>query len=68
MEFYTWIYYSEENYFVDESGSIVYDIFRYITPNDLYLFKHNREFMIFEKGNITVEIYYLEAYDYDSYY
>ena len=33
-------YYERENYFVDEYGEIVYDLYRVLTPNDLMLF-HN---------------------------
>jgi len=29
----------EENYFIDENGEILYDIFSLMTPNQLYLFK-----------------------------
>jgi len=34
----TLYYYESENIFVDEEGEIVYDLFRIITPSDLYLF------------------------------
>lgn len=36
-------YYEKENFFVDEYGEIVYDIFTLITPNDLYMFRHDSD-------------------------
>lgn len=39
MEVITWYYDSHENYFIDEDGEIVYDIFRVISPNRLYYLK-----------------------------
>ena len=32
----------DENQFVDEHGFVLYDIFRIMTPNQLYLFKEKR--------------------------
>lgn len=37
------LYYDEENnVFIDGEGEVVFEIFEIITPNDLYLFKHNQ--------------------------
>ncbi len=41
----------ENNYFLDERGFIVYDIFRYITPNELIVFKHFNEDTRIERPN-----------------
>lgn len=54
-------YNKEKNLFEDEGGFIVWDIFNWITPNDLYLFKHYKEDMLvqhqFIKG-LYCELYY----------
>lgn len=38
-------YYEEDNYFVDEGGYIIYNIFSYISPSQLLLFKKHRTYM-----------------------
>lgn len=38
-EIISFFYYEEDNRFKDENGDVVSDIFRYITPNQLRLFK-----------------------------
>lgn len=40
-------YYEDENIFVDDDGHIVYDIFKYITPQNLYLFKKDQAVNLF---------------------
>jgi hypothetical protein len=32
-------YLKDDNMFIDEDGKVVYDIYKYVTPNDLFLFK-----------------------------
>lgn len=34
-------YYEDENIFTDEIGKVIYNIFNIITPNDVFLFKHD---------------------------
>lgn len=34
-------YYEDENLFIDEEGEVIYDIFSYITPQNLYMFHHD---------------------------
>lgn len=58
----------KNNKFVDEGGYIIWDIFKYITPNDLYLFRKNKECMFVPyqtaKGWIC-ELYYPSEGDKD---
>jgi hypothetical protein len=42
-------YYIEENCFTDCDGFIVYNIFEYIRPSDLFLFKFKKEYMLIER-------------------
>ena len=54
-------YYPEENYFTDEDGYVVYDIFSYITPNELTWFLHNKESLCFIRADgYFIEVNYLE--------
>jgi hypothetical protein len=39
----------DQNIFIDCGGYIVYNIFEYITPSDLMLFKHRKEYMLVER-------------------
>lgn len=50
----TLFYDTERNYFVDEYGWPVYDIFKYMTPNQLLLFKHNQRSIRILADNHTV--------------
>jgi hypothetical protein len=63
----TFYYFEEDNHIVDENGQIVYDIFRYITPSQLYLFKkdyrHNY-FNMVGNNSIFVEIIPNDHYEY----
>lgn len=34
-------YYQDENIFTDECGNIMYDIFTVITPQNLFMFRHD---------------------------
>ena len=40
-------YYEEENFFTDENGWIIYDLFNIITPLDLYLFQTDNGYNVF---------------------
>ena len=51
----------DENVFIDEDGFIVWSIFEAITPNDLFLFKLNKAYMLVQHRTMTkvlVELYY----------
>ena len=41
----------ENNYFVDETGTIIYELFKYITPNELLLFKQINEDLFILRPN-----------------
>lgn len=41
----------ENNYFIDETGSIIYELFKYITPNELLLFKQVNEDLFILRPN-----------------
>jgi len=41
----------ENNYFIDENGFIIYELFRYITPNELLLFKQTNEDLFLLRPN-----------------
>ena len=48
-------YYKDENHFTDCDGRIIYNIFTMITPQDLYLFRHDHGDNTFRmKGNRNV--------------
>ena len=50
-----------ENYFEDEDGEIAWDILEFITPNDLFLFRHNEESIIVpnrQNRNLGIELLY----------
>ena len=54
-------YYENDNMFIDEGGFPVFDLFRIITPNDLFLFRHHKEYMLVPHCSIPrvgVEIFY----------
>jgi len=54
-------YDSLENVMRDRNEYIIFNIFKYITPNDLYLFKKNKENMItFGKNGKNITLIYLE--------
>ena len=55
-------YYPDENYFTDEDGYVVYDIFSYITPNELMWFLHGKESVCFIRANSCfIEVNYWEG-------
>lgn len=50
MEEYEKLYlyfYEDANVFADEDGYVVYHIFDFITPQNLYLFRHDYGFNVF---------------------
>lgn len=47
-------YYPEENYFTDEDGFVIYDIFQYISPWELALFKEYRESCYIDHGRFGI--------------
>lgn len=56
-------YLKEDNVFIDGEGEIVFEIFEIITPNDLYLFKRHKAYMIVNhctEPQIFVELYWPE--------
>ena len=61
------LYYDpRSNRFEDEDGFIVWSIFELITPNDVYLFRENQEYMIVphrQLKGVGVELYYPEEGD-----
>ncbi len=65
-------YDKENNVFTDEDGYIIWYIFDFITPNDLYMFKKNRQYMLVSCQSMPgtlCELFYPEDdddYDYDS--
>lgn len=59
-------YVPEWNVFMDEAGFIVWSIFEYITPNDLLLFKRNKEYMLVPHASVSgvlVELFYEDTDD-----
>lgn len=55
-------YYEDENVFTDEDGHVIYDTFDIITPNDIYLFKHDPAFNSFRMVSdreVIVQIIYI---------
>ena len=56
-------YLKEDNVFMDGEGEIVFEIFEAISPNDLYLFKRHKDYMIVNhrtEPGILVELYWPE--------
>jgi hypothetical protein len=52
-------YSAEKNIFYDEGGYINYNIFNIMTPNEVYLFKRNKEDVVIQtKSGDIYEIYY----------
>ena len=61
-------YVKEWNVFMDEDGFIVWDIFEIITPNDLFLFKKNQEYMLIPHctaPGVLVELFWQDDDDGD---
>lgn len=51
------------NNFLDEDGFIVWNMLEFVTPSDLYLFRHHQEYMAFRHRYIPgtiCELYYPE--------
>lgn len=60
-ELITLYYDCPNNILVDEDGFIIYDVFAFVTPSELALFKHNRECAIFR----NIELIWPEFEDQD---
>lgn len=61
-------YVKEWNVFMDEGGFIVWNIFEIITPNDLFLFKKYKEYMIIPhctEPGVLVELFWPDDEDGD---
>lgn len=61
-------YLKDDNVFMDGEGEIVFEIFEVISPNDLYLFKRNKEHTIVNhhtEPGLLVDLYWPEE---DEYY
>lgn len=60
MCYFSQLYYdSRQNIMFDEDGDIVYNIFDFIKPNDLFLFKHHKKNIItYGRYGQMVEIVY----------
>jgi len=57
-------YYEEQNLMFDEDGFPVFNIFEYITPNEFFIFKTNKEYMIIiEPNRPVIELIYPEHDD-----
>ena len=57
-------YQAEDNYIIDERGCTVFDIFRIISPNQLYLFKLNKGYMfVVGRNGEMVELIYEDYRD-----
>jgi len=56
-----WLYYdSDENVMFDADGITIPEIFEWVTPNDLYLFKYKKETMEVinnEREEVIVMVY-----------
>lgn len=60
-EVFAIFYDADNNYFVDEDGYIIYDIFNIITSNDVFLFKQHKEYRLVPyvlDKSIGVEIFF----------
>ncbi len=54
-------YCQDENVFMDEDGNLVWDIFTYVTPNDVYLLHEHKEYMVVRhrsKPGVICELHY----------
>lgn len=58
----TMYYDKEQNVFMDADGFVIFNLFTYITPNDLMLFKRNKEDMevLSVSGEYFIELVYPE--------
>ena len=67
-EYDTALYYmKEDNIFMDGEGSIVFNLFEIVRPNDIFMFKHYKENMLVQHATIPeglVELFYPEEDDY----
>lgn len=62
-------YYRDANVFTDCDGHIIYDIFRIISPNDLYMFRHHKKYNTFpHRSQDDVLCRILTVFDDEDYY
>lgn len=57
------LYYDEENnQFFQEGGWVVYDIFTYITPNELLIFKNKKEDLCIrnDRHDFLIGLFYIQ--------
>lgn len=45
-------------YFIDEDGSIVYNILEFVHPNSIFMFKRDKEYTLCTHRNIGIELFY----------
>lgn len=57
---YSLYYDAEENLFFDSDGVVVFDIFRYISPAILTVFKFRRRFIRVPIKDGSIELFYPE--------
>lgn len=59
-------YYEDENLIRDEDGNIIYDIYRLVSPQDIYMFKTSKQgYVVFNtKLNTIFELIYPDNDDY----
>jgi hypothetical protein len=56
----------DKNVFIDEDGFVISGILELITPNDIFLFKHLKEYMVVNHRTlpgVVCELYYPEDDD-----
>lgn len=46
MDIISLYYLPDENKFTDEDGYVIFDIYRIITPNDVFLFRELQDYLI----------------------
>ena len=54
-------YDKDQNIFKDENGYMIWNMYEYVSPTDLYMFLHRRECMYFRHAHISdtlCELYY----------
>lgn len=63
-------YYPLDHIFVDDGGFPVFNIFNMITPNELFLFRHCKEYMIVQhcrNPEVGVELIWPDDDEMDAY-
>ena len=60
------LYNPQKNIFVDECGFVIYNIYEFVDPNTIFLFKEKKEFMHVEYNGRSIDLIY-DEWD-DQYY